>query len=412
MELDVDFARSHFPALAQGWGLMDNAGGSVTPTPVIERITRYLREFQVQLGASYPMSAEAESLVRAGEAAAATLVGATPEEAIVGPNTTSNLQLMARALGPQIEPGDEVIVTNLDHEANIGCWRGLASHGAEVRTWRLRPETASLHLVDLEALLTPRTRLVAFTHCANVVGEIVDVAAVVAAVRANRPDTIVCADGVAYAPHRLVDVRALGVDLYAVSLYKVYGPHLGVLFGRRELLLEAKSRNHGFVAEDQLPYKFQPGNVTHELAAGLTGILEYFDRLAAHHGIEEPSARRRLARVYALIAAHEQRLAERVLEFLRARADVTIIGPKSADADLRVPTIAFAVDGVPASVIPPALEAQRVAIRFGHFYAPAAIDALGLAERGGVARISMAHYNSLAEVDRLIDGLGALLDRR
>ncbi len=408
MKLDVDFARSHFPALNGEWALMDNAGGSVTARPVIDRITEYLSRYQVQLGASYALSQEAEARVRAGEAAAAALIGASQPETIVGPSTTVNLKLLARALAPTFSPGDEVVITDLDHEANIGCWRSLEARGLVVRTWGMRPDTARLELSDLDAILGPKTRLVAFTHCANVVGELVDVASAVKHIRA-RCSALICVDGVAFAPHRRVDVAALDVDFYALSLYKVYGPHLGVLFGKREHLLRAAGQNHDFVPDDQLPYKFQPGNVTHELAAGITGITDYYEALAAHHGVAGDAFAERLAGVSELIAAHEATLAERLLAFLRDDPRVRVIGPADSSAERRVPTIAFVAKGRRASEIPPRLDEAKLAIRFGHFYARRAIDVLGLGGADGVVRVSMVHYNTLDEVDRLVARLDAVL---
>lgn len=404
--LDLAFVRSCFPALDTAWALMDNAGGSVTARPVIERVTEYMSRYQMQIGASYALSQEAEALVRAGEAAAAELIGASVEETIVGPSTTANLQTLARALAPTMQAGDELVVTDLDHESNIGCWLRLAERGIVIKTWHVRPETARLELEDLDRLLGPRTKLVTFTHCANVVGEIMDVGAVAAYVR-EHSDALTCADGVAFAPHRLVDVASLGVDFYALSLYKVYGPHLGVLWGKREHLVAAKGQNHEFIAETQLPYKFQPGNVTHELAAGLPGIVEYFEGLAKHHGIEGATVRERLAGVFEHIAAHEAQLAERLLAFLREHPRVRIIGPEHADPGRRVPTIAFVVDGIASDAVVPRLDEARVAVRHGHFYAKRAIEALELPH--GVVRVSMVHYNTLEEVDRLIEALESRL---
>ncbi len=410
LELDLDFVRRWFPALSERWALFDNAGGSVTAQAVTAGIVEYLERYQVQLGASYSLSREAEARVRAGERTAAELLGADPEETVVGPSTTANLGILARALRPLMQPGDEVIVTDLDHEANIGAWRRLEEHGVVVRTWPVDRERASLEPEALQALLGPRTRLVALTHCANVVGQIIDVAAIVRQIRANRRDTWVCVDGVAYAPHRLVDVKALDVDAYAVSLYKVYGPHLGALYVRRELLHKARGQNHFFVPEDALPYKLQPGNVTHELAAGLPGIGSYLDGVAAHHRVFADIPRReRWARVFKLFAAHEQQLAARLLEFLEADPRFRIIGPAGSDPDLRVPTIAFVAQGWRSSELVPRLDKHHVAVRWGHFYAKRAIEALGLAHDDGIVRASMVHYNTLAEVDRLIAALDAVV---
>ena len=409
MELDLDFVRASFPALDADWALMDNAGGSVTARAVITGIVEYLERYQVQLGASYARSQEAQARVRQGEATAAELLGATPAETVVGPSTTVNLATLARALAPRLSPGDEVVVSELDHEANIGPWRGLAERGAVIKTWAVDPERATLDPAALDRLLSPRTRLVAFTHCANVVGELLDVPAIVARIRANRADTWIVVDGVAHAPHRLVDVRALDVDVYAVSLYKIYGPHLGAMYVRRELLEHARGQNHFFVPEDALPYKLQPGNVTHELAAGLPGIGAYLDGVAEYHGITGGARRERWAGVFERFAAHEQRLVEPLLAFLGEHPRCRIIGPAVADRRVRVPTVAFVVPGRLASSVVGPLDERRIAVRWGHFYAKRAIDALGLAAGEGVVRVSMVHYNTRAEVDRLIAALSEIV---
>ena len=405
MELDLDFVRAWFPALNERWALFDNAGGSVTTQAVTSGIVEYLERYQVQLGASYGLSQQAEGRVRRGEATAAELLGATPAETVVGPSTTANLATLSRAIQPLLAAGDEVIVTDLDHESNIGPWRQLAASGVKVHTWAVDRERATLDPAELQALLSPRTRLVAFTHCANVVGEIIDVPGMIRRIRANRADTIVVVDGVAYAPHRFIDVAALDVDAYVVSLYKVYGPHLSAMYVRRSLLEQVHGQNHFFIPEDALPYKLQPGNVTHELAAGLPGIGAYLDGVAEHHQIKDITRRDRWRGVFELFAAHEQRLAARLLDFLQAHPRCRVIGPTSADREVRAPTIAFVVDGMKSSEVVPPLDERHIAVRWGHFYAKRAIDAMGLSANEGVVRVSMVHYNTLAEVDRLTEAL-------
>lgn len=403
MSLDLDFVRAQFPGLQSPWALFDNAGGSVPARAVIERTTHYMQHRAVQIGASYGLSQSAEADVRAGEAAAALLLGTSTRETIVSHSTTMGFRMLADGIGPTLSPGDEVIVTNLDHSANIVCWRRMAArHGLVLREWKLRPETASLHVDDLDELLGPKTRLVTFTHCANVVGELLDVPRIVDVIRDNRQDTIVIADGVAYAPHRQIDVASLGVDAYAASLYKVFGPHLSAVFGRESLLLAAHGQNHDFIPEDRIPYKFQPGNVTHELTAGLPGITDYLDTVATHHGLDIPDARQRHGAVFAEFAAHEAALCARMLEGLLRHDAITVIGPHDPDPNIRVPTIAFTVSGRDASAIPSRFDPHEIALRCGDFYAPGAIEALGLEGAGGVVRASLAHYNTFDEVDRFL----------
>ncbi|MGF1466716.1 MAG: cysteine desulfurase-like protein [Sandaracinaceae bacterium] len=391
-DLDVAAARAAFPALSSGWALFDNAGGSVAPQPVIDRIGGYLRRLHVQTGYPYGPSAQATEAVADGHRAAARLLGADPDEVVLGPSSTMNVYVLAHALRATWSEGDEVVVTNLDHECNGGAWRRLADTGIRVREWPFDPGSMELRLEDLEPLLTERTRLVCFTHCSNVVGTIHDVRAITA--RVHAAGARVCVDGVAYAPHRRVDVRALGVDYYFLSLYKVYGPHLGVLYGRREHLLEARNQNHFFYGEDRIPGKLMPGNVSHELAAGVPGVLAYLEG----HGDSLDDA-------FARFAAHEERVGGRLLDFLASRRDVTILGRRDPDRRLRVPTIAFTVEGRHGRDVTAACAPHRVGLTHGDYYAARAIDALGLRDRGGVIRASMVHYTSEEDVDRLITAL-------
>ncbi len=396
LDLDLDRVRGFFPALGDDWALFDNAGGSVVADTVRKRIARYLRDYGVQHGASYRISREATELVDEGREAAAILLGGVePDEVVLGPSTTMNVYVLAHALRSTWKDGDAVVVTNLDHEANIGAWRRLEQTGIEIREWRLDPSTAALRVEDLEPLLDERVRLVCFSHCSNVVGLVHDVAAIAAV--AHRAGAQVCVDGVAFAPHRPLVVREWDVDWYLFSAYKVYGPHLGVLYGKREHLLAARNQNHFFYDESQIPQKLMPGNVSHELAPGLTGIVHYL------HEIGDGD----LDLAYARIAAHEAAIIERFGEFLRSREDVEWLGEGSGLE--RVPTFAFTVRDRRSSEIPPMLDEQRVAIRWGDFYAARAIDALGLRAKDGIVRASAVHYNTAEEVDRLIDALeGAL----
>ncbi len=403
---NLEFVRSHFPALSDDWALLDNAGGSPPLRGVIERVRDYMSRWQVQLGASYPLSATATEMVAEGHRAMARLVNAGPDEIVLGPSSTMNVRILARALLPMFSPGDEIVVTNLDHETNVGAWRELEAEGLRIREWQFDSGTLRLTLEGLEPLLNDRTRLVCFTHCANVVGSIHDAAAMIR--RVHQAGALACVDGVAYAPHRRVDVKALDADFYFLSIYKVFGPHLGMLYGRRELLRKARGVKHFFIGEDEVPYKLEPGNVVHELAASLPAIPEYLlaldERLFGAGALSEQA---RFDRVFGAIAGHEASLAAPLLDFLKTRSGVRILGERAADPALRVPTVAFVVEGRHSGEIPPLLDPQKIAIRFGHFYAYRAMEALGLHGRGGEVRVSMAHYNTPAEVARLI----AALDR-
>ncbi len=404
---DVAFARSHFPALSNDWALFDNAGGSVPLAGAIERVRDYMSRWQVQLGATYRQSATATALVAEGRRAMARLVNAAPDEIVLGPSSTANVGTLARALAPLFSPGDEIVVTNLDHEANIGAWRALAADGLVIREWGFDPGSLELTLEGLEPILGQRTRLVCFTHCSNLAGTIHDAAAIIR--RVHEAGALACVDGVACAPHRRVDVKALDADFYFLSAYKVFGPHLGMLYGRRDLLLRARGRNHFFVPEHEIPGKLEPGSVPHELAAALPAIPEYLLALDGHlhPGAAAPEPAR-LERVFGDIAAHEAALVAPLLDFLRSRRGVRILGRAAADAD-RAPTVSFVAEGRDSGGIPALLDAERIAVRYGHFYAHRAIEALGLHRCNGVVRASMVHTNTADEVGRLVAALDRVL---
>lgn len=415
--LDIDFVRAQFPALNTPWAFFDNAGGTVLPKQVIQRVQRYMERYQVQLGASYPHSVEAGEHVTAGRRGMADWIGADLDEVVVGPSTTLNFRLLASALRPSWASGDEVIVTNLDHASNICPWRDLETTGIVVREWSLRPETGLLHWDDLEPLLGKRTRLVCFTHCANVVGAVHPVAEWTR--RIHSAGARVCVDGVGLAPHRHVDVRELGVDFYGLSLYKAWGPHQALLYASKTAMEGLQRQNHDFI--NGSPDKLQPGGLNHELTASLCGILDYFDAVEAHHvetghfeGLTDtsrPAGRtEQVRRLFDLFAEYESRLAAPLFDYLRRHPRTRLLGSATpSEDDTRVPIVAFTVDGIDASEVPAFLDQRQVAVRYGHFYAPRAIDALGLEAQGGIVRVSMSHYNHADEVQRVIDGLEGLL---
>ena len=418
--LDLDFVRRRFPALAGRQVFMDNAGGSLTLASVADRIHDYLLSSNVQLGASYAVSAQAGARYAEARRRLGELVNApSPEEVVLGPSTTLLLRLLAQSFAPSLVPGDEVVVSRVDHEANIGCWLALEAAGARIRFWERDARTGELALEGLEALLGPRTRLVAVGHVSNILGSIHPVRAI--ADRAHAVGALVCIDGVAHAPHRAVDVQALGVDFYALSLYKVYGPHMAMLFARREPFLRLGVANHFFYGPADFPGKLEPGNASYELAWGSAGVLDYLEDLgrqvlgaeSTRNGSDAaPSARASREAAWQAIAAQEERLAERLLAFLHERADLTIVGRPEPDRALRVPTISFVHARLPSSAIVEAVDPHGVGIRFGHFYAHRLISDLGLHARDGVVRVSLVHYNRLEEVDRLIELLAPILDGR
>jgi len=402
--LDLDWIRAQYPALTDDWALFDNAGGSVPLKGVVDRVHDYMSHRQVNPGASYALSADATERVAQGARAMAQVVNAEPDEIVLGPSSTMLVRLLAAGLAPGFAPGDEIIVTNLDHEANIAPWRELEERGAVVREWKFHPVSGELTAAGLDAVLSARTRLVCFTHVSNLIGTIHDAAAFVRKI--HEAGAMACVDGVAFAPHRRVDVRAIGADFYFLSLYKLSGPHEGLLYARRDRLRATRSLAFGFLGNDLGPYRLQPGNVNHELTASLPGIPEYLLALDAHHhGPVAADDGARFDRGYGAIAAYEAALSKPVLDFLAGRPRVRLLGLADANPARRVPTISFTVEGRDSAEIPAALDRAGVAIRFGDFYARRAAEALGLLPQNGVVRISMVHYNTRAEVDRLLAAL-------
>ncbi|MFO1351429.1 MAG: cysteine desulfurase-like protein [Gammaproteobacteria bacterium] len=406
MSLDITAVRRQFPALGGDWVYFDNAGGSQTLQRVPERIAECLLTHNVQLGASYAESRQAgERLLAARRRMAFFMNAARPEEIVMGPTTTALLRNLAQAMASQLAPGDEIIVSNTDHEVNISPWLELEKQGVRVKFWRYHPDTLALELDDLQGLLGERTRLVTVTHASNILGAVNPVADIARLVHAR--GARVCIDGVAYAPHRLIDVQDWDVDYYVFSCYKVYGPHHAVMYGKYDHLLALDSLYHRFVGKDKVPNKLEPGNCNYELAHGAAATVDYLEELGAQCG--GGPGRAALATAFQAIAEHEQTIGERLLAYLRGKNSVRIIGPSQGDRALRVPTISFVLEGRDSADIAQRIDPHRIGIRYGDFYSCRLVDDLGLRPRNGVVRVSMVHYNTTDEVDRLIRRLDEVI---
>ncbi len=407
--IDLAFARANFPSLRDDAILLDNAGGSQVLERVADRVRDYLLSETVQLGASYAASRQSGAAVDTGRASIATLVNAArPEEIVMGATATQLFDQLARALSKNWRPGDEVIVTNFDHEANIGPWRNLEAQGIVIREWRMPTGADIPDLSDLEALLSDKTRLVAFTHVSNIFGSIMPVREITDTIHAY--GALACVDGVAFAPHRAVDVQALGADFYGFSLYKVYGPHHAALYGRYDALRDhAANINHYFYGEERVPNKLEPGNPNYELAYGCVGIIDYLEEFALKHGVNA-TGRPAIEAAFDIMADHEADLSERLLSFLRSRNDLEVIGTASAHRERRVPTISFIHKGRSSESLVRKVDQSGIGIRFGDFHSKRLVNAIGTGMPDGVIRVSAVHYNTLSEMDRLIDALKAALD--
>ena len=402
--MDMDWVRAEFPGLANGFVFMDNAGGSQTLKRVVNRISDYLLHSDVQLGATYEVSQAAGRRVSLAAEEMATFIKASPEEVVAGPSTSMMMKILSMTLGQKWGPGDEVIITNSDHEANISPWTSLAKdRGFEIKVWNINRDSMKLELEDLASLLNANTRLLAMTHASNILGYANPIKE--AASMVHQAGALIAVDGVAYAPHRAIDVQDWDVDFYAFSYYKVYGPHYAMLYGKKALLDQLPTINHYFINEG--PYKFQPGNVNFELSYGMTGMMDYCRAMTAHHISNKTPCglRESITTAYELIATQEEKLSRRLLDFLNSKNKVQIIGPSDYTHD-RVPTISFVTDGCSKAIVD-AVDPHGIGIRYGDFYAVRLIEDLGLVDQNGVVRISMVHYNTLEELDRLI----AVLDR-
>lgn len=401
MSLDLKFVRSQFPALASDWAFFDNAGGSQVLKSVADRITDYLMNTNVQTGASYSISQKASDRLSEARSRIALLVNAAmPEEVIFGPSTTILMRFLATAMASQLSVGDEIILTNFDHESNIGPWLTLMERGIKFKFWHIDPHALDVDLEQLGQLITKRTRLVCVTHTSNILGTINPIRKIADFV--HERGARICVDGVAFAPHRAIDVQALNVDYYLFSFYKTYGPHFAMLYGRHAHLLELDGLYHYFYGKEKIPGKMEPGNPNYELAWGTAGIVDYFEQLGGGKG------RSSIVAAFEKIAKHEAAIGERLLGWLRQRNGVRIIGSPSSDENLRVPTISFVVEGHDASDIVKKIDPFKIGIRHGDFHSRRLIESLGLSPQG-VIRVSMVHYNSLEEVDKLKDALGLAL---
>jgi cysteine desulfurase family protein (TIGR01976 family) len=409
LKLDIDFARKQFPQLHDepGFVFCANAGGSYMAQPVIDSLDFYNRHLRVQPYSpcrASRLAGEAMDKARSGWSSALNI---GEDELTIGPSTSMNSYVMAQALGAAWGPGDEIVVCQQDHEANHGVWRRKAeAHGAVVREWPVDPVSGLLDPAALFPLLGERTRWVFFTHCSNIIGTVNPVSEIVAGIR-QRSGARVCVDAVAYAPHHICDLKALDVDLYMFSLYKVFGPHQGLMYLRAELQASLPEQSHYFTRGDSHK-RFNPAGPQHSQVAACQGVLDYFDLLYRHHEGSEPvSAVARMQSLYRLTAAHEGQLAAPLLDYLNQSPAARLLGKSHGRDGDRAATIAFRPVTKSAAAVAAAMQALGIGTEHGHFYAHRLLSNLGIDPADGVVRLSLVHYNTPAEVDRIL----AALDR-
>ena len=406
LPLDPALIRAEFPAFAEkgleGWAFFENAGGSYTSRQVIDLLDHYYRATKVQPYGHYPASAEAGAAMDLSYTRLAAAMNVSPDWLHFGPSTSANTYTLAHAFAGWLAEGDAIIVTNQDHEANSGNWRRLATRGIEVREWRVDPVTGHLDPAALTPLLDGKVRAVCFPHASNIVGEINPVAEIAALARSVGAISVV--DGVSYAPHGLPDLIELGCDIYMFSSYKVYGPHQGVMAVRPDLAAALPNQGH-FFNEDQPRKRLVPAGPDHAQIAALSGIADYLERVAALAAPETPGADP-FRKAHHAMRAQEIALAAPLLDYLRGRNDIRLIGP--SDPVKRAPTIALAL-AEPAAVVAKRLAAHKIMAGGGHFYAYRLLEGLGIAPDHGVLRLSFTHYTAPEEISRLIAALDAEL---
>jgi selenocysteine lyase/cysteine desulfurase len=407
MQLDLGFVRAQFPAFTQaafkGQAFFENAGGAFPCRFVTERLARFYRERKVQPYMAYAASRLGGEEMDEARTRLAAMLGVATEELSFGPSTTQNTYVLAQAFAQWLKPGDAIIVTNQDHEANTGPWRRLADRGVDVREWKLEADTGHLPIEGLKALLDERVKLVCFPHASNIVAEINPVAEIVAL--AHAAGAVTCVDGVAYAPHGLPNVGALDADIYLFSAYKTYGPHQGIMVIRRALGEVLPNQGHYFNA-DTLWKRFTPAGPDHAQVAACAGIADYVEALADHHGMGAAPAAARAGFVHDLMRAHETALLQPLLDYLSEKNSVRLLGPRRAEA--RAPTVAM-VAGAAGEDLAAKLAPMGIMTSGGHFYGVRCLKAQGVDPDHGALRVSFVHYTTHDEVTKLIGALDAVL---
>jgi cysteine desulfurase family protein (TIGR01976 family) len=394
--------RSLFPALNQepGFIFFDNAAGAQIPQIVFDAINRHLLHCNVQRGGRYVKSMEVDATIARARGSVADLINARDSnEVAFGMNATSFLRLLSLAIGRTLGTRNEIVVTELDHEANIATWLQLEREGARIVWWKMR-EDSNLHIEDLAPLLTSKTRLVACTVASHALGSIIDVATV--ARLAHAAGAEVALDCVHYSPHALIDVQAFDCDYLVCSGYKVFAPHMGFMWGRLELLYKLQTFREDFIP-DAPPGKIEAGTFIYENVAGMGAAVAYLENLgnslALEEGGAEPASRRdSLVRAMTSIRAYEAVLSREMLEVLRAAGAVVYGVDDPARLAERVPTFCFNLPNISPALVTETMSDRGIGIRDGHMYAPRLMKHLGLGLDTGVIRASILHYNTIEEI--------------
>jgi len=411
MKLDINFVRAQFDQLNDDpdFVFASNAGGSYVSKQVNRVMEHYNHHTRVQPYSRFTPSKQGGEAMDRAHRGWAQALNIAPSELTVGPSTSINTYVMAQAIGASWKSGDEIIVTNQDHEANSGVWRRKAEEkGVTIRQWEVEPDTGLLNVDSLVPLLGANTRWVFFTHCSNVVGTVNPVATITKAIKASS-NARVFIDAVAYAPHHISDLKALGVDGYTFSLYKVFGPHQSLLYVNSDIHGEMTSQahyfNNGFPTKD-----FNPAGPQHAQVAACAGVLDYFDDLYQHHfGTTEKNRNAQLQDIHQLILQHENELGAPILDFLQQHDDIRLIGKSHTRDNDRAPTIAFKPLQQSSQALTHKLQDAGIGTENGHFYAHRLVGDLGIDTEDGVVRLSLVHYSNQHDVERILAALDKAL---
>ncbi len=360
-----------------------------------------MTSLKVQPYAEYPMSKIAGNQMDEATDLFAKMINAKNNEILIGGSTSINLYVLSNALKNFLKPGDEIIVTNQDHEANISPWRRLEESGAVIREWKINSNTAELEIETFKNLLSNKTRIVAITHCSNIVGSVNELKKI--SDLAHEKGAYVIGDGVSYAPHGFPNVKELDVDFYTFSLYKTYGPHLALLYGREEILKNLPNQNHSFL-DGYYPETINPGGPNHEELSSLIGIYEYMMEFYEHHFHNSKDLKifEKIKKINNLFAKHEEEIANPILDYISKRDDFNLIGKNKISNKNRAPTISFTSKNKSSKEISATLVKNNIATRNDNFYAWRCLKALGIDTEDGVIRISLTHYNRIQESEKLI----------
>ncbi len=405
--LDVAWARAQFPSLSLKVNgrpaiFLDGPGGTQVPRQVIDSMTSYLSRSNANTGGAFATSRQTDAMIAATRTAMADFLGCAANEIIFGPNMTTLTIMLSRAIGREIKQGDEVVVTSLDHDANVSPWRFLEERGALVRTVEIHERDCTLDMDDLARKINNRTRLVAVGYASNAVGTINDVREVVRL--AHHAGALAFIDAVHYAPHGFIDVRELDCDFLACSPYKFFGPHQGVLYGKHELLQRLRPYKLR-PSSDGVPERWELGTLTHECLAGVAAAVDYIAELGRHSG-GEGSRRECLRAAYEAIGKHEHELAEKLVTGLIEIPGLRLYGISDRTRFARrVPTVAARIDGRTPLELATNLGERGIFTWDGNYYAIAVTERMGVESTGGFLRIGAVHYNTLEEIEQVVEEL-------